>query len=103
MAKHNFKTPEITPGPEMAKDEVEKLSADDVITVTNDTYAGTVVNCSRLNVREQPDPKGTVLGEIVCGSLVLIDEAESTADWYKVCAEAGLKGFCMKKFVEPKS
>jgi hypothetical protein len=29
----------------------------------------------------------------------MIDEKESTEEFYKVCTAAGIEGFCMKKFI----
>ena len=54
-----------------------------------------------LNVREEPvvDP-GNVLGVIKTGAEVMIYENESVGDFYKVCTEKGLEGFCMKQFIQ---
>lgn len=64
---------------------------------------GIVINCKNLNVREQPDGEADVLGTIPADSEVLIDESESTSEFYKVCAVSGLEGFCMKKYIAVQS
>lgn len=63
---------------------------------------GVVTDCLKLNVRSTPenDPNnGNVLGTIECLTGVLIDEAASTEEFYKVKTESGLEGFCMKKYI----
>lgn len=60
---------------------------------------GIVTDCRYLNVREAPNPDATVLTTIKALSEVLVDEPESTNDFYKVCTETGAEGFCMKKFI----
>jgi uncharacterized protein YgiM (DUF1202 family) len=77
----------------------------------NDTYVsethdetegikiGLVANCKKLNVREKPTVEAPVVCEIVCQTEVMIDEKESTEEFYKVYTAAGIEGFCMKKFI----
>lgn len=61
---------------------------------------GHVVRCTKLNVRKAPDADAEILGTIPVGAEVMIDESESTADFYNVCAASGFEGFCMKQFIE---
>ena len=63
------------------------------------TVIGTVVDCVRLRVRESASSNAEVICEIPKDSDVLIDENESTDEFYKVCTESGAEGFCMKKFI----
>ena len=63
------------------------------------TVIGTVVDCVRLRVRESASSNAEVICEIPKDSDVLIDENESTDEFYKVCTENGAEGFCMKKFI----
>lgn len=60
---------------------------------------GIVIDCKNLNVRNQPDGEADVLGTISADSEVLIDEGDSTSEFYKVCTASGLEGFCMKKYI----
>lgn len=60
---------------------------------------GIVTNCKKLNVREEPDTGASIVCEIVYQTDLMIDEKESTEDFYKVCTASGVEGFCMKKFV----
>ena len=61
---------------------------------------GRVVRCAKLNVRKDPDADAEILGTIPAGAEVMIDESESTDEFYNVCAASGFEGFCMKQFVE---
>jgi uncharacterized protein YgiM (DUF1202 family) len=70
--------------------------------VTVEMKLGTVVGCDKLNVRETPSPYGKVITLIDKGEIVEIFDEESTATFYKICAETGVEGFCMKKFIEVK-
>ena len=59
------------------------------------------VTATKLNVREEPvTDAANILGTLNKGAEVLIDEVESTEDFYKVCTEKGLGGFCMKQFIQ---
>ena len=61
---------------------------------------GHVVDCRNLNVRKDPDENAEILGTIPVGAEVVIDENESTSDFYNICAASGFEGFCMKRFIE---
>lgn len=60
---------------------------------------GEVVDCTQMYVRSEPSIDSEPLGIIKCGTKVEIFEVESTLDFYSVCTETGLEGFCMKKFI----
>ena len=57
---------------------------------------------SKLNVRKNPNANAPVVCTIAGGSTVVITEEESTQEFYKVCTEAGVEGYCMKKFIAVK-
>ena len=65
---------------------------------TNDV-TGFVSNCKRLNVRKRPDITAPVVCEIDSNSQVIINDNESTDDFYKISTAFGVEGFCMKKFI----
>lgn len=60
---------------------------------------GFVVDCEQLYVRSEPSTDSEPLGIIKKSTNLLIYENESTDDFYKICTEAGLEGFCMNKFI----
>lgn len=64
---------------------------------------GVVVDCDRLNVRTQPSPMANVVCTIERGEKLAIDKGESTELFYKVYAEIGAEGYCMKQFIEIES
>ena len=64
---------------------------------------GVVTGCEKLNVRKGPSSTALIVCEIERQTEVMIDESESTEDFYKVCLASGVDGFCMKKFIEVQS
>lgn len=63
------------------------------------TKSGAVTDCAKLNVRKQPNKDAEVVCVISVATELLIDEAESTKDFYKICTAAGVEGYCMRKFI----
>ena len=62
-------------------------------------FIGLVANCKSLNIRDGPTVDAPVICEVACQTELMIEEADSTEDFYKVCTTAGIEGFCMKKFI----
>lgn len=60
---------------------------------------GVVSNCNKLNIREEPSLDANIVCEITSTTELMIDENESTEEFYKVFTTSGLEGFCMKKFI----
>ena len=60
---------------------------------------GVVTNCNKLNVREEPSLEAGIICEVDSQTELMIDERESTDEFYKVFTASGLEGFCMKKFI----
>ena len=70
-----------------------------------ETKVGIVANCEKLNLRRSPlkDSDGAnIITVLFPGVAVLIDEDESTPNFYKVTTEAGVEGYCMRQFIEIK-
>lgn len=63
------------------------------------TVTGTVVDCARLNVRKDPSATAPVLCMLNESTEVIVDEDNSTEDFYKVCTATGVEGYCMKDFI----
>ena len=74
-------------------EEIEEVEEEDT------TVVGTVTGCQKLNVRAKADIKAEVVCQVSEKAVLLIDTDESTDEWYKVYTEAGMEGFCMKKYV----
>lgn len=63
------------------------------------TLVGIVTNCLKLNVRKTPVPNGEIICEIPALSEVLIDEKESTVNFYKIYTVSGIEGYCVKDYI----
>lgn len=63
---------------------------------------GIVEDCTKLNLRKEPNLEADVLTEVLSGSTLFINDEESTDEFYKVCTASGLEGYCMKTFVSIK-
>ena len=60
---------------------------------------GYVTDCVKLNVREAASKDSNALCEIILNSKVIVDEENSTDDFYKVTTETGVEGYCMKQYI----
>lgn len=88
---------------EPAETSLEQL--DETIDDTEESseiLVGVVIDCSQLNIRKNPSIAADVVCKVVAGSELLIDESKSTDEWYGVCTEVGVEGFCMRKYVNIK-
>lgn len=82
----------MNPPEEVKEPEEVTETAKETVGVVNDS-------CTALNVRKEPSLEAEIICSINSGSKLVVDEAESTDDWVKVCAETGAEGFCMKEYV----
>lgn len=62
-------------------------------------YIGTVVNCSSLNVRSEPNKEASILCTIPCGAKVLLTKRQAVKGFYAVCTEAGMEGYCVWSYI----
>lgn len=88
--------------PTVAEAEAVESVAEEPKVEEPKTITGVVADCPRLRVRAAANKKAEVLCEINVGSQVVIDEKNSTNEFYKVCTEAGVEGYCMKQFIAVK-
>lgn len=99
--------------PEVAEEAVETVETPVVEEVPTEApvveepnpskpVTGTVVNCTKLNIRKAAKKDADILCEVKAGSILMIDMEGSKKDWYKVCTAAGIKGYCVKDYVEVK-
>lgn len=82
-------------------DIVEEVETIEEVEAVKVVY-GEVVNCSQLNVRSQPKSDADILLVIRKGDKIVIEENESTDEFYKVCSlpgNEGFNGYCMKKYI----
>lgn len=109
--------PKVVPNPvEVVEDVVEtpmEETVEDVVEPVKETVeapetkapsnVGVVSGCDKLRVRKAPSLSAGVVCIINESSAVVIDDACSTTEFYKVCTEAGVEGYCMKKFITVKA
>lgn len=67
-----------------------------------ETVSAVVVNCAKLNVREEPVLKAKVVAVIDASSEVVVYATEGFGNYYKVCTASGIEGYCVKDFLELK-
>lgn len=60
---------------------------------------GIVTDCQVLNIRTTPSGDAGIPCTVHALSELMINLAESTEEFYKVCTAAGVEGFCTKKYV----
>lgn len=82
---------------------LELTDATEEIEESINSITGIVSDCKKLRVRNAPGLDSDVICEIEAGSIVEIDEVNSTEEFYKVCTETGIDGYCMKKFIKVES
>lgn len=61
--------------------------------------SGVVTNCLHLYVKDKPQMNASTVCVIEALTDVLVDENESTEDFYKIYTAIGIEGFCPKKFI----
>lgn len=61
---------------------------------------GIVTDCVRLNVRKEPQADAEIVCEVDSQSELMIDENQSSDEFYKVCTASGVEGFCVQKYIE---
>ena len=61
-----------------------------------------VVDCAKLNVREEPSPKGAVIAVIDASNEVVVYDSESFGNYYKILTAAGIEGYCVKDYLKLK-
>lgn len=81
--------------PPVQYNQVEK----EKVTVSKPSQQGFVDNCSKLNVRENPNIDAKVLTILNKGDKVQIQSEND--GWYSVVYK-GVSGFCMKEYINKK-
>lgn len=61
-----------------------------------------VVNCAKLNVREEPSPRAEAVAVIDASNEVVVYDSESFGNYYKVCTASGIEGYCVKDYLKLK-
>lgn len=85
--------PEVKMEVELVQETVETATLPKDVT-------GVVVNCAKLNVREEPSVDAEVVCVLDVMSEIKIDATKSNNQWLKVYTGTGIEGYCMRKFVD---
>jgi uncharacterized protein YgiM (DUF1202 family) len=67
-----------------------------------DILSAIVVDCAKLNVREEPSPRANVVAIIDASNEVVVYDSESFGNYYKVCTASGIEGYCIKDYLKLK-
>lgn len=94
----NIPAPELE---EVVEETVEEI-VEEVKPEEPKLIIGEVFDCVKLRLRKLPKVSAPVICEMIAGTIVKIDKAASTVEFYKVCTETGIEGYCMKKFIKVK-
>lgn len=100
----NVFVPEVKMEPEVVAEVssdsvVETVETPEVSDVPPIPTVGTVVDCSKLNIRQTPSLTAKILTVINVGDTVEITESKSTDEWYHVCTSTGVVGYARREFV----
>lgn len=79
--------------------EINKTDIEEIAESPQMSMFGFVNNCSRLNIRKEPNLNAEVLYVADAGDELMIDPADSTDEWLHVCNYGGIEGYCMKKYI----
>lgn len=91
---------------ELESAETAEIAVTDVIEEvveekkTAQSVKGIVANCTKLNVRSKPIADADIVCVLPAKSEVKIDLDASTDDWFAVWTTAGVKGYCMQKYID---
>lgn len=77
----------------------EPQIAEEEVSEPKKPMIGVVIDCSSLNIRAKSSINSEIIATVKAGTKLLINEDESIGEWYKVCTETGIEGFCMRKYV----
>lgn len=83
--------------------EIDDITSDELDISENegtedDVSMGTIVNCDRVYIRENPSVQSNPVTNIPSGKDILV--MKKLEGWYKVCTESGVEGYIMADFVE---
>lgn len=98
MSRRNYYATEVD-----SEGNLELTDITEEIEESINSITGIVSDCKKLRVRNAPGLDSNVICEIEVDSKVEIDESESTEDFYKICTETGIDGYCMKRFIKIES
>lgn len=85
-------TPMVTTGNAISTADSTAKNQETIVT-------GKVCGCAKLNLRNEPSTDSEILCELDFQEELVIDEDNSTEEFFKVCTATGVEGFCMRQFI----
>lgn len=79
--------------------EAEQEAESTVDPVTIKTCRGVVAGCRKLNIRAKADRNAAVVCTVNSGTEVIVNEQESTDEFYMIYIASGIEGFCVKQYI----
>lgn len=58
-----------------------------------------IINCSSLYIRSAPIPSASIVGVLMPNDSFVVDLESSENDWYYICTNKCVFGYCKKKFI----
>lgn len=87
-------TPEVVqPKPNLVQEAVNTVPISEIV-------EGTVVNCVKLNVRENATVDSGIVCVLDAMSEIQVDIGRSTTKWAYIYTATGLEGYCMRQYIE---
>lgn len=101
--KYTKNQPKVDETVEQIVEPVVEEVVEEVVEIVEEVkpvVTGTVINCSKLNVRAKPNSNADVVCVIDSSATVVINKDESINGYWKVCTETGAEGFCMGQYIK---
>lgn len=77
----------------------EDVTLTEIVEESDKTVTGIVTNCTRLNVRKNPNSTAPVVAVIDASTDLVVYVDEAAGDFFKICTASGIEGFCMKDYI----
>lgn len=61
-----------------------------------ESVSGTVVDCTKLNVRSSPNSSAEIIHVLNVNTAVMVDTTKMTDNWYYIYTTSGVRGYCLK-------
>ena len=91
--KYTPLTPSEPIKPQLVQETIDTVSLPE-------TVEGMVVNCAKLNVRENATVDSGIVCVLDAMSEIQVDVGRTTTKWAYIYTATGLEGYCMRQYIE---
>lgn len=67
--------------------------------MSSHTRSGVIANCLRCHIYTEPSTESRIVTSLSALADILVNDDESTDEFYKVVTESSAEGYCEKKYV----